>query len=70
MVARAREYALPMPNVEPFVMAKPGQNDTVDLTVRLPAASGDTWRVEDQVTGAWLRSLSEEQEGRSDGGPA
>lgn len=57
MAATAREYAIPMPIVEPFVMAKPGGAHTVDLTVRVPAASGDTWRVEDAVTTDWLARL-------------
>lgn len=58
MEARAREHALPMPIVEPFVMAKPTPGDGVELTVRVPVSSADAWLVEDTITATWLEQLS------------
>jgi hypothetical protein len=32
-----------MPTVEPFVLVGPAAKDAIDLTVRVPVASGDIW---------------------------
>ena len=57
MEALAREHALPKPIVEPFVLAKPIDADTVELTVRVPAEAQYVWRVEDEILRAWLSSV-------------
>ncbi len=56
MDALAREHALPQPIVEPFVLAKPADADTVELTVRVPAEAQYVWRVENEILQAWLSS--------------
>lgn len=58
MERRARRYSLPMPAVEPFVLVGPAAKDTIDLTVRVPVASGDVWRVEDAIMRHWLKRQS------------
>lgn len=58
MQDRAHEYAIPMPIVEPFVMARPGGTDTVEMTVRVPVAAADAWKVENRVIDAWLGATS------------
>ncbi len=60
MEALSREHALPQPIVEPFVLAKPLDADTVELTVRVPAEAQYVWRVEDEILQAWLSSGSDE----------
>lgn len=54
MEDRARRYAITMPVVEPLVLAKVVDVDTVSLTVRLPAPARDIWQIEDTITRAWL----------------
>jgi hypothetical protein len=57
MDARAKEYSLSAPIVDPFVAAQPLGLDVVDLIVRLPVTSADTWKVEQEVMAAWLAHL-------------
>jgi small-conductance mechanosensitive channel len=55
MEQRSRKYSLPMPNVDPFVLPKPVDKDTVELTVRVPTAADDVWIVESAI----IRSILE-----------
>ncbi len=54
MELRAREHALPVPIVDPFVLAKPVSPDVVELTVRVPVPSREAWRVESAIVESWL----------------
>lgn len=67
MQARAERYALSVPNVEAFVLAKPTGVDTVELTVRVPVASRDLWQIENDIHHAWLEASSN---GEPTGAPA
>lgn len=58
MEERSKKYSLPMPNVEPFVLAKPTDKETVELTVRVPTAAGDVAIVENAI----IRSVLEADE--------
>lgn len=59
MEALAREHALPQPIVEPFVLAKPSDAETVEMTVRVPAEAQFVWRVENEILQAWLSSAAD-----------
>lgn len=60
MEESAKEHALSVPIVEPFVLAKPTSPGTVDLTVRVPVPSRDLWRIEHEIVEAWLTAMDED----------
>jgi small-conductance mechanosensitive channel len=55
MDKRAKRHALPAPIIEPFVTPRPISADGVELTVRVPVATSDVWRVEHEILEEWLR---------------
>lgn len=56
MEARAHRYGLSVPIVKAFILAKPESADTVELTVRVPVAARDVWKVESDILKAWLEA--------------
>ena len=63
MEARAKRYALPLPSVDPFILAKPTGPDAVEMTVRMPVAAREVWKVENEVVRAWLDAATTAGEG-------
>ncbi len=57
MEARARRHALATPIVEPMVTARPTSVSEIELSVRVPVAASEVWKVENQILEAWLERL-------------
>lgn len=59
MEERAAKYSIPVPTVEPFVLAKPTGPDVVEMTVRLPVVAREVWRIENDILRTWLAAADD-----------